>query len=141
MGSLHCLTDSVFLPPPTPPFLSPLDFMSPTPCVSVSLHWLLWHLPPFLAPGLSSSSSSPLPPPILLLLFLLLALRTQHETVLTLSAPPIVPGFCCTVGVDWKSLTTPACLPLTTDYFPDRQSLRNDYTEGCYDLLPEADLE
>uniref|UniRef100_A0A8C2YCB8 GATOR1 complex protein DEPDC5 n=1 Tax=Coturnix japonica TaxID=93934 RepID=A0A8C2YCB8_COTJA len=61
--------------------------------------------------------------------------------VLTLSAPPVVPGFCCTVGVDWKSLTTPACLPLTTDYFPDRQSLQNDYTEGCYDLLPEADMD
>lgn len=58
-----------------------------------------------------------------------------------LSAPPVVPGFCCTVGVDWKSLTTPACLPLTTDYFPDRQSLQNDYTEGCYDLLPEADID
>uniref|UniRef100_A0A8C5SLB6 DEP domain containing 5, GATOR1 subcomplex subunit n=1 Tax=Laticauda laticaudata TaxID=8630 RepID=A0A8C5SLB6_LATLA len=56
-------------------------------------------------------------------------------------SPDPMPGFCCTVGVDWKSLTTPACLPLTTDYFPDRQSLRNDYTEGCYDLLPEADLE
>lgn len=52
-----------------------------------------------------------------------------------------MPGFCCTVGVDWKSLTTPACLPLTTDYFPDRQSLQNDYTEGCYDLLPEADID
>ncbi|PNJ49289.1 DEPDC5 isoform 12 [Pongo abelii] len=52
-----------------------------------------------------------------------------------------VPGFCCTVGVDWKSLTTPACLPLTTDYFPDRQGLQNDYTEGCYDLLPEADID
>ncbi|KAM5192966.1 GATOR1 complex protein DEPDC5 isoform 1-T1 [Mantella aurantiaca] len=63
------------------------------------------------------------------------------EPILMLSAPPIVPGFCCTVGVDWKSLTTPACLPLTTDYFPDRQSLQNDYTEGCYDLLPEADLD
>uniref|UniRef100_A0A8C4LT12 DEP domain containing 5, GATOR1 subcomplex subunit n=1 Tax=Equus asinus asinus TaxID=83772 RepID=A0A8C4LT12_EQUAS len=49
--------------------------------------------------------------------------------------------FCCTVGVDWKSLTTPACLPLTTDYFPDRQGLQNDYTEGCYDLLPEADMD
>uniref|UniRef100_A0A8D3CEW4 DEP domain-containing protein n=1 Tax=Scophthalmus maximus TaxID=52904 RepID=A0A8D3CEW4_SCOMX len=50
-------------------------------------------------------------------------------------------GFCCTVGVDWKSLTTPACLPLTTDYFPDRQALQNDYTEGCYDLLPHSDLD
>ncbi|XP_038649235.1 GATOR complex protein DEPDC5 isoform X2 [Scyliorhinus canicula] len=52
-----------------------------------------------------------------------------------------MPSFCCTVGVDWKSLTTPACLPLTTDYFPDRQSLQNDYTEGCYDLLPETDID
>ncbi|MEQ2180982.1 hypothetical protein GOODEAATRI_006800, partial [Goodea atripinnis] len=60
---------------------------------------------------------------------------------LLLSAPPTVPSFCCTVGVDWKSLTTPACLPLTTDYFPDRQTLQNDYTEGCYDLLPHSELE
>uniref|UniRef100_A0A6Q2XWU0 DEP domain-containing protein n=1 Tax=Esox lucius TaxID=8010 RepID=A0A6Q2XWU0_ESOLU len=61
--------------------------------------------------------------------------------LLLLSTPPTVPSFCCTVGVDWKSLTTPACLPLTTDYFPDRQTLQNDYTEGCYDLLPHTDLE
>ncbi|XP_075800133.1 GATOR1 complex protein DEPDC5 isoform X13 [Microtus pennsylvanicus] len=66
---------------------------------------------------------------------------TSPDPILTLSAPPVVPGFCCTVGVDWKSLTTPACLPLTTDYFPDRQGLQNDYTEGCYDLLPEADMD
>nr|XP_019963917.1 PREDICTED: DEP domain-containing protein 5 isoform X3 [Paralichthys olivaceus] len=63
------------------------------------------------------------------------------DPTLLLSAPPTVPSFCCTVGVDWKSLTTPACLPLTTDYFPDRQALQNDYTEGCYDLLPHSDLE
>ncbi|XP_071066002.1 GATOR1 complex protein DEPDC5 isoform X11 [Dasypus novemcinctus] len=66
---------------------------------------------------------------------------TSPDPILTLSAPPVVPGFCCTVGVDWKSLTTPACLPLTTDYFPDRQGLQNDYTEGCYDLLPETDTD
>uniref|UniRef100_A0A7N9AMG0 DEP domain containing 5, GATOR1 subcomplex subunit n=1 Tax=Mastacembelus armatus TaxID=205130 RepID=A0A7N9AMG0_9TELE len=65
----------------------------------------------------------------------------SNNSALLLSAPPIVPSFCCTVGVDWKSLTTPACLPLTTDYFPDRQTLQNDYTEGCYDLLPHSDLE
>uniref|UniRef100_A0A8C5FSI2 DEP domain-containing protein n=1 Tax=Gadus morhua TaxID=8049 RepID=A0A8C5FSI2_GADMO len=59
----------------------------------------------------------------------------------SLSAPPSVPRFCCTVGVDWKSLTTPACLPLTTDYFPERPALQNDYTQGCYDLLPPSDLE
>uniref|UniRef100_A0A3Q1HCZ2 DEP domain-containing protein n=1 Tax=Anabas testudineus TaxID=64144 RepID=A0A3Q1HCZ2_ANATE len=67
--------------------------------------------------------------------------QTNINASLLLSAPPIVPSFCCTVGVDWKSLTTPACLPLTTDYFPDRQALQNDYTEGCYDLLPHSDLE
>uniref|UniRef100_A0A8C9TCL4 DEP domain containing 5, GATOR1 subcomplex subunit n=1 Tax=Scleropages formosus TaxID=113540 RepID=A0A8C9TCL4_SCLFO len=64
-----------------------------------------------------------------------------HHEALLLSAPPTVPSFCCTVGVDWKSLTTPACLPLTTDYFPDRQALQNDYTEGCYDLLPHTDMD
>ncbi|XP_052422960.1 GATOR complex protein DEPDC5 isoform X9 [Carassius gibelio] len=66
---------------------------------------------------------------------------SSRDPILLLSAPPTVPSFCCTVGVDWKSLTTPACLPLTTDYFPDRQTLQNDYTEGCYDLLPHTDLE
>uniref|UniRef100_A0A4W4G6C5 DEP domain-containing protein n=1 Tax=Electrophorus electricus TaxID=8005 RepID=A0A4W4G6C5_ELEEL len=66
---------------------------------------------------------------------------SSPDPILQLSAPPTVPSFCCTVGVDWKSLTTPACLPLTTDYFPDRQALQNDYTEGCYDLLPHTDLE
>uniref|UniRef100_A0A673XDV7 DEP domain containing 5, GATOR1 subcomplex subunit n=1 Tax=Salmo trutta TaxID=8032 RepID=A0A673XDV7_SALTR len=65
----------------------------------------------------------------------------QSPASLLLSAPPTVPSFCCTVGVDWKSLTTPACLPLTTDYFPEWQTLQNDYTEGCYDLLPHTDLE
>uniref|UniRef100_A0A2K6CIW1 GATOR1 complex protein DEPDC5 n=1 Tax=Macaca nemestrina TaxID=9545 RepID=A0A2K6CIW1_MACNE len=70
--------------------------------------------------------------------------RTQNKDSLEDSvstSPDPMPGFCCTVGVDWKSLTTPACLPLTTDYFPDRQGLQNDYTEGCYDLLPEADID
>ncbi|XP_063000132.1 GATOR1 complex protein DEPDC5 isoform X2 [Elgaria multicarinata webbii] len=66
--------------------------------------------------------------------------KDSLESPVSNSLDPM-PGFCCTVGVDWKSLTTPACLPLTTDYFPDRQSLQNDYTEGCYDLLPEADLD
>uniref|UniRef100_A0A4W3GZC3 DEP domain containing 5, GATOR1 subcomplex subunit n=1 Tax=Callorhinchus milii TaxID=7868 RepID=A0A4W3GZC3_CALMI len=85
-------------------------------------------------------------PPVLTLLFPVLDIRAPVisdllNEVLMLSAPPVVPSFCCTVGVDWKSLTTPACLPLTTDYFPDRQSLQNDYTEGCYDLLPETDID
>ncbi|XP_059473113.1 GATOR complex protein Iml1 isoform X3 [Neocloeon triangulifer] len=41
------------------------------------------------------------------------------------------------IGVDWKSLTIPACLPITTDYFPDKRSLTNDYFVSDYDLLPD----
>ncbi|XP_022711750.1 GATOR complex protein DEPDC5-like isoform X2 [Varroa jacobsoni] len=42
-----------------------------------------------------------------------------------------------TTGVDWKSLVIPACLPLTTDYFPDPHTLVADYTLSDYCLLPE----
>ncbi|XP_026474994.1 GATOR complex protein DEPDC5 isoform X3 [Ctenocephalides felis] len=42
-----------------------------------------------------------------------------------------------TTGVDWKSLTIPACLPITTDYFPDEVSLQNDYVLSDYNLLPD----
>ena len=38
-------------------------------------------------------------------------------------------------GVDWKSLTEPACLPITTDYFPPKQKLVNDYYEHPSKLL------
>lgn len=41
------------------------------------------------------------------------------------------------LGVDWKSLTIPACLPITTDYFPDKRSLQNDYLVSDYNLLPD----
>ncbi|XP_022197522.2 GATOR complex protein Iml1 isoform X3 [Nilaparvata lugens] len=42
------------------------------------------------------------------------------------------------IGVDWKSLTIPACLPITTDYFPDEVCLRTDYLVSDYNLLPDA---
>jgi hypothetical protein len=42
-----------------------------------------------------------------------------------------------TTGVDWKSLVMPACLPITTDFFPDQRSLNNDYQMYDYVLLPE----
>lgn len=42
------------------------------------------------------------------------------------------------LGVDWKSLTIPACLPITTDYFPDKRALHNDYLVSDYTLLPEG---
>ncbi|KAI4460798.1 dep domain containing protein 5 [Holotrichia oblita] len=42
-----------------------------------------------------------------------------------------------TTGVDWKSLTIPACLPITTDYFPDKRALQIDYVVSLYNLLPD----
>lgn len=140
--ALHCLTNSVSFSPSLLPLL--LSFSPPIPpsfcpcwhhlcfCPSFSLTFLFthfFHLPPHPIFAVGHHICPIVCPP------------WYNEAVLTLSAPPVVPGFCCTVGVDWKSLTTPACLPLTTDYFPDRQSLQNDYTEGCYDLLPEADMD
>lgn len=99
----------------------------------------------FVSSTLSASFLSPLQTPVRVPAFVfavgILCVCVGAPEALLLSAPPIVPSFCCTVGVDWKSLTTPACLPLTTDYFPERQTLQNDYTEGCYDLLPHSDLD
>ncbi|KAK3608532.1 hypothetical protein CHS0354_010391 [Potamilus streckersoni] len=42
-----------------------------------------------------------------------------------------------TTGVDWKSLTIPASLPITTDYFPEKRSLQTDYVVSDYNLLPD----
>ncbi|KAF7490231.1 GATOR complex protein DEPDC5 [Sarcoptes scabiei] len=42
-----------------------------------------------------------------------------------------------TTGVDWKSLVMPACLPITTDFLPDKRTLQQDYVTYVYDLLPE----
>ena len=39
--------------------------------------------------------------------------------------------------MDWKSMTVPASLPITTDYFPDKRSLHNDYLVSEYKLLPD----
>lgn len=39
--------------------------------------------------------------------------------------------------MDWKSLVIPACLPITTDFFPDKHTLQNDYVVSDYLLLPE----
>ncbi|GFO09932.1 dep domain-containing protein 5, partial [Plakobranchus ocellatus] len=40
--------------------------------------------------------------------------------------------FSAGIAVDWKSLTIPASLPLTTDFFPDRHSLQYDYYVASY---------
>ena len=39
--------------------------------------------------------------------------------------------------MDWKSLTTPASLPITTDYFPDAHSFVHDYVVNEYELIPD----
>jgi hypothetical protein len=39
-------------------------------------------------------------------------------------------------GVDWKSITYPACLPITTDYRPDERTLHTDYVISQYNLTP-----
>ena len=31
------------------------------------------------------------------------------------------------IGVDWQSLTEPACLPITVDFFPSKEKLEQDY--------------
>ena len=38
-------------------------------------------------------------------------------------------------SVDWKSLTIPACLPVTTDYFPDERLLNRYYKVHNYELF------
>ncbi|KAK2181163.1 hypothetical protein NP493_409g08000 [Ridgeia piscesae] len=40
-------------------------------------------------------------------------------------------------GMDWPSMTLPASLPLTTDYFPDKRSIQVDYVISDYSVVPE----
>ena len=40
-------------------------------------------------------------------------------------------------GVDWKSLTIPASLPITTDYFPGLKVLKEEYGQNDYVLKPK----
>lgn len=42
-----------------------------------------------------------------------------------------------TTGVDWRSMSRPANLPITTDFFPDKMSLHRDYLISDYTLLPD----
>uniref|UniRef100_A0A0K0F8E5 DEPDC5_CTD domain-containing protein n=1 Tax=Strongyloides venezuelensis TaxID=75913 RepID=A0A0K0F8E5_STRVS len=43
------------------------------------------------------------------------------------------------IGCDWKSLVRPGLLPLTTDFFPDGQSL-SSYTSSCHVVLIDRNL-
>lgn len=40
--------------------------------------------------------------------------------------------------MDWKSMTLPASLPITTDFFPEKRSLQIDYVLADYNIDPEA---
>ncbi|CAH8620090.1 unnamed protein product [Dicrocoelium dendriticum] len=41
------------------------------------------------------------------------------------------------IGVDWKSICAPACLPTETDFFPDNASLKSeDYILHDYRVVP-----
>lgn len=35
-------------------------------------------------------------------------------------------------------MTIPACLPISTDYFPDKRALNIDYVVSLYSLLPDS---
>lgn len=43
-------------------------------------------------------------------------------------------------AVHWKSLVTPACLPLTTDYFPPPEELENMYDHYMYTVSASEDV-
>ena len=43
-------------------------------------------------------------------------------------------------NVDWKSLTIPACLPLTSEFCPDKRTLNSEYLEYNYELCIEDDF-
>lgn len=42
-------------------------------------------------------------------------------------------------SVDWKSLTCPALLPLTSDFYPNKKTLDSDYVEYNYKLYIEEE--
>uniref|UniRef100_A0A914WR81 GPN-loop GTPase 3 n=1 Tax=Plectus sambesii TaxID=2011161 RepID=A0A914WR81_9BILA len=43
------------------------------------------------------------------------------------------------IGVDWKSLVRSGLLPITTDFFPEARSLKNDYVVQEYSAVVEVD--
>ena len=51
--------------------------------------------------------------------------------------PKVVEDFASVqrTGLDWKSVTLPACLPLTTDFFPSEATLNRDYLENPTELV------
>ena len=58
-----------------------------------------------------------------------------------LEKAPVEDDWTATVktGVDWKSLSCPALLPLTSDFYPNSKTLDSDYLEYNYKLYIEED--
>lgn len=46
-----------------------------------------------------------------------------------------------TSAIKWRSLCSPAALPLTNEYFPTAEQLKNDYHEYTYKIMPIDDEE
>ena len=45
------------------------------------------------------------------------------------------------MGTDWESVIKPACLPITTDYFPSQQELEQKFREYNYLLIHENNMD
>ena len=58
-----------------------------------------------------------------------------------LEKAPVEDDWTATVktGVDWKSLSCPALLPLTSDFYPNSKTLDSDYLEYNYKLYIEEE--
>ena len=44
-------------------------------------------------------------------------------------------------GTDWESVIKPACLPVTTDYFPSQKELEQKFLEYNYNLSQEGNVD
>ena len=57
--------------------------------------------------------------------------------------PIIAENFAMTrrMGTDWESVVKPACLPLTTDYFPSQKELEQKFSVYNYYLSQESNMD
>lgn len=57
--------------------------------------------------------------------------------------PTIAENFAMTrrMGTDWESVIKPACLPITTDYFPSQKELEQKFSEYNYNLSYESNID
>lgn len=57
--------------------------------------------------------------------------------------PTVAENFAMTrrMGTDWESVVKPACLPITTDYFPSQQELEQKFREYNYKLALDSNVD